>query len=223
MAHVASKSLLQSQIVVVLWRCRFKHRRTKIRGIAQVLTKSVVSQKRPTATETPAHIDVARVIPTLRGILQQVNPAYRKRCIGNRDVVRKNHARKEAQSSERPAWSNRARPGRRIIDQMRTLKMQSVRSQIAEFERGVRPQTLLDRTTPLFDVLRRRVELESGKTNRRDTQHRWSKIQVTSDDRGRRSEIVALLRFGKDERHVVTLVAPRVHVDGSVKDAKRRV
>ena len=98
-----------------------------------------------------------------------------------------------------------------------------MRSQIAQLEGRFRAQTLLDRTTPLLDVLRRRIGFKSSETDSGNTQHGWTKIEVRGDDSGCRSEIVTLLCFRKDVRNVVTLIAPRVHVDRREEDAKRRV
>ena len=103
------------------------------------------------------------------------------------------------------------------------VQVQAVRAEITELECSFSTETLLDRTAPLFDVLRRRVEFESSKADGRDAEYGWSKVEVTGNDAWRRSEIVALLRFRKDERHVVTLITPRVHIDRREEDAKRCV
>ena len=46
---------------------------------------------------------------------------------------------------------------------------------------------------------------------------------MTGSDAGRRSEVVALLRFRKNIRHIVSLVAPGIHVHRRKENAKRRV
>src|SRR5689334_17920502 len=97
-----------------------------------------------------------------------------------------------------------------------------MRTEIAELERGFSTETLFDGAAPLLDVLRRRVWFEGGETDGRSTQHRRREVKVTrNDDRGR-NEVVALLCFRKHVRHVVTLITPRVHIDGREEDAKAR-
>ena len=46
---------------------------------------------------------------------------------------------------------------------------------------------------------------------------------MTADDAGRGSEVIALLRFRKNIGHVVSLVAPRIHVYRRKEDPKGRV
>src|SRR5262249_27841658 len=48
-------------------------------------------------------------------------------------------------------------------------------------------------------------------------------VEVTRHDSWRGSEIIALLCFRKHVRHVVSLVAPRVHIDRREKDSEARV
>src|SRR4030095_8847131 len=101
--------------------------------------------------------------------------------------------------------------------------MQSMRAKIAQFESCFSAQALLDRSTPLLDVLRRRVGLKGGETNRCDAQYRRTKVQVSGNNPRCGSEVIALLRFRKDVGNVVTLVAPGVHVNRSEEDAERRM
>src|SRR5512132_4726621 len=96
-------------------------------------------------------------------------------------------------------------------------------SQVAKFQRHLWTETLLDRTTPLLDVLWRRVEFNGGETNSGCAQNCRTAVEVTGDDAGRRREIVTLLRFRKDVRNIVALVAPGVHVHRREEDAKRRM
>src|ERR1051325_2605602 len=95
-----------------------------------------------------------------------------------------------------------------------------MRSEIAQLESCFRAEALLDRATPLLDVLRRRVGLECRETNSRRTQYGGTKVEVIGDNAGRGNEIVTLLRFRENVRHVVTLVAPRIHVNRSEEDAE---
>src|SRR5919206_11705 len=99
--------------------------------------------------------------------------------------------------------------------------MQPVRAEITEFESGFSAETFLDRSAPLFDVLRRGVGFEGGETHGGNTQYSRREVKVSGNYWRGRSEVVTLLRFRKHKRHVVALVAPCVHVDGSKEDAER--
>src|SRR3977135_3061907 len=101
--------------------------------------------------------------------------------------------------------------------------MQSMRSQIAQLQRGLFAQTLLDRTAPLLDVLRRRIDFESGKANCGCAEYSGREIEMTGHDTGGWSEVIALLRLGKNVRNVVPLVTPGIHVHRSEENAKGRV
>src|ERR1700741_699985 len=216
--HVAGNSLFESEIRIILRRGRLEHRRTEIRSIAKILRKRVVGKERPTAAKSSAQIDVTSLIPTLRGILEQVDAAHRKRCVGDRDIGRQDHSRQEAQGLERPAWSNRTWTGRRIVDQVRALQVQSMRTEVAEFKGCFGAKTLLYRCAPLLDILWRRIGFKSGETDRRRSQYRRAKIEMTGHDPCCGNEIVALLRFRKHIRHILTLVEPRVHINRCEKD-----
>src|SRR5438874_4387704 len=84
-ANVTSKPLLRGQIGIVLGSGRLEHRRSKVGRIAEVLCKRIVRQHRPPASEAAPNICVASFVPTLRGVLQQVDAADRERCVGNGD------------------------------------------------------------------------------------------------------------------------------------------
>src|SRR6266699_6033874 len=99
--------------------------------------------------------------------------------------------------------------------------MNTMRSKVAQFQRHLCAQTLFDGTTPLLDILRRRILFNGGEANGSRAQHRRSEVEVTGDDAGRRSEVVALLRLGKDIGNIVPLVAPGIHVHRSEEDSKR--
>src|SRR5258707_658994 len=106
---------------------------------------------------------------------------------------------------------------------MRPLQMYSMRSQIAEFQRSLGAQSLLNGTAPLLDVLGWRVDLESSKADCGRAQDRWRKIEVTGNDAGSRCEVIALLCLRKHIRNIMTLIAPRIHINGREEDAKGRV
>src|SRR6266436_3973445 len=96
-ANVASEPLLRSQIGIVLGSGRLEHRRSKVGRIAEVLCKRIVRQHRPAPGEAASNICVASFVPTLRGVLEQVDAADRERCVGNSDVRRQNHAGQKAE------------------------------------------------------------------------------------------------------------------------------
>src|SRR5712675_2815245 len=129
-ANVASEPLLRGQIGIVLRSGRLEHRGSKVGRIAEVLGKRIVRQHRPAASEAASNICVAGFVPTLRGVLQQVDAADREGGAGNSDVRRQNHAGQKAEHLEGPAWSNRSGSGSSIINEMRPLQMHTMRSQI---------------------------------------------------------------------------------------------
>src|SRR5437016_13026638 len=77
-ADVTSEPLLRGQIGIVLGSGRLEHRRSKVGRIAEVLCKRIVRQHRPAPSETASNICVAGFVPTLRGVLQQVDAADRE-------------------------------------------------------------------------------------------------------------------------------------------------
>src|SRR5258708_23572 len=101
--------------------------------------------------------------------------------------------------------------------------MNSVRSEIAEFQRSLGAKTLFYGTAPLLDVLWRRVELKSSKADCGRPQNRWREIEMTGNDAGGRSKVVTLLGLRKNIRNIMTLVTPRIHVHGCEENAKGRV
>src|SRR5258706_16180722 len=103
---------------------------------------------------------------------------------------------------------------------MRTLQVQSMRSQITKFQGSLFAQTLLDRGAPLLDVLRLGIELDRGKADRGRAQHGRRKVEVAGYDAGRWREIIALLCFRKYIRNVVSLIAPGIHVHRGKENAE---
>ena len=71
---------------------------------------------------------------------------------------------KKRQSLEGPARTNRARTRRRVVDQMSSLQVHAMRSQVAQLQRGFLAEALFDRATPLLDVLRRRVRVRTPRS-----------------------------------------------------------
>src|SRR6267378_4831541 len=127
MAYVARWSLFRGQIRIILGSGRLEHRRAEIGRIAEVLRKRIVGEECPPSSKPASDVDITGFIPALRGILQEVDPAHRKSCVGNGDVRRQAHARQKAKDLEWPARPNRSWPGRSVINKMRTLQVHSVR------------------------------------------------------------------------------------------------
>src|SRR6478736_6698214 len=103
---------------------------------------------------------------------------------------------------------------------MTTLQMNSVRSQVAKFQRHLLTQTFLDRRTPLLNVLRRRIGFNSSKAHRGHAQNCRCEVEVSCHNASRWDEVIALLCLGKHVRNIVTLIAPGVHVYRRKEDAK---
>ena len=103
-------------------------------------------------------IDVAGVVSALRGVLQEVDGADRKRLALDDGVGAargQDGAGHEGQRLKGTAWSEQAGARRSIVDQMRTLKVKTASPQIADVEDGVRPKTFFDLCIPLLNVLRK--------------------------------------------------------------------
>src|SRR5204863_7943531 len=66
-------------------------------------------------------------------------------------------------------------------------------------------------------------ELESSKADCGRPQDCWREIEMTGNDAGGRSEVVALLGLRKDIGNIMTLVTPRIHVHRCEENAKGRV
>src|SRR5207253_6671977 len=101
----------------------------------EVFCPSVIAQKREATRIPPAHIDITCVVPTLRGILQQVNRAdgktngavgttSRRRGVSN--IGRQHGIRYKVDARERTARPNSPRSRQRIVDQVGALQMHSV-------------------------------------------------------------------------------------------------
>ena len=135
MLDIASWSFLRGQIVIVLRNRGLEHRRTKIRRVTEVFCPSVIAQKRETARIAPAHVDIPCVVPTLRGILQQVNRARweadgaigaTNHWRGVSNIGRQHGIRYKVDARERTARPNSPRSRQRIVDQVGALQMHSV-------------------------------------------------------------------------------------------------
>src|ERR1700674_841343 len=101
--------------------------------------------------------------------------------------------------------------------------MYSVRSEIAEFQCSFGAQALLYGTAPLLDVLRWRIDFKGSEADCGRPQNRRGEIEMSGNDAGSRSEVIALLRFRKNIGNIMTLVTPRIHINGGEENAKGRV
>jgi hypothetical protein len=111
---------------------------------------------------TAANIDVTCVVVALSGVLQQINRTDGEADLtvgatgggrGVRNVCGQNGAGDEADLAERTAWADGSRSRRRIVDEMRALQVDAVRTQVADFESGLMAEAFLHRSAPLLDVL----------------------------------------------------------------------
>jgi hypothetical protein len=92
---------------------------------------------------------------------------------------------------------------------------------MTDFNRGGPVQTALHREAPLLDVLRWRLGIKRGETDRGLAEHRRTKIEMGGDNARGWNEIVTLLSLGENVRNIVALIAPRVHIHGREKNSKR--
>src|SRR5438270_13855451 len=86
--------------------------------------------------------------------------------------------------------------------------MKSAIPLIADLERALFAHRLLHRRCPLLDVLRCLLWIERRKACHRSPNNGGTEIE-TSDGR---YKAVALIGLGENDRHVVQVVAPGVHI-----------
>jgi hypothetical protein len=216
MTNVARRSALGGEIIVVLRDCRFEHGRTKIWSIAEVFRPGIVRKECKAAREASTDVDVTGVIPALCAVLQQIDgadwktnlivwaPASRSR-VGH--ISRQCCIWHKTNLGKRPAWTDWPRARRRIVNQVGALQVETVRSQVSNLERCLMPEAFLDRTAPLLDVLRRSMRVHGGEAYRSLAEHGMPEIELRRQNGCRGSEVIALLRFRENIRHVVPLVA----------------
>src|SRR5947207_9225441 len=153
MAHVTTWTLLSGEVAIVLRDRAFIHGRTKIRSIAEIFRKGVVSEKTQAVGVPAAYVHISRVIPALGRVFQQVNRAYREGLALNDSVCAAGNQHRvwdEAQRLERAPRAKRSRTWRRIIDQVGELQVETAGSEIADFECGGRAQTRFGLRVPLL-------------------------------------------------------------------------
>src|SRR2546423_12275576 len=106
--------------------------------------------------------------------------------------------------------------------------MNSAGTEVADFERRRAPQAFFYRRAPLLDVFGGSVRIEGGEADGGLPKYSWPKIQrrlrLGGREQSRRGrEVIELLRFGKNVRDIVALIAPGVEVDRSEEDSIRCV
>ena len=127
-ADVTARAFFGVQIPIVLWDGRFVHRRTEVRRIGQILSQGVVGQKAEPVRITAPHIHVARVVPTLRRVLQQIDGADRESFTlhdGGGAARRQHRARHKSERLEGAPRAKRARSGKSVVDQVRSLQVET--------------------------------------------------------------------------------------------------
>ena len=77
-ADVAARALFGVEVVVVLRNGGFEHGRAEVRSVLESLGEGVVGQEAEAVRVAAAHVDVAGVVPALRGVFEQVDGAHRE-------------------------------------------------------------------------------------------------------------------------------------------------
>src|SRR5947207_3474845 len=177
MPHVAGEAFFSEQIGVVLRDGPLIHGRAEIRGIGEILGVSVVDEKGEAVGEAPPRVYPASLVPASRRVFQQVDPRHRERGADHAEVGWKHGAREEADLRERPAWPDGTRSGRRVVDQVRALQVETAGALVAYFDHGLGGQRLLNGKAPLLDVLRGAVGIGGREADRRLAQRRGAKVK----------------------------------------------
>src|SRR5258708_2061316 len=167
MADVTAGAFFEVQTPIVLGNRRLVHRRSEIRRVGQILGEGVVGQKAEPMRIPAADIHVSGVVPALSGIFEQINGADRESFAlhHSRGAAWRQHgSRNKCERLERTPRAKRTRSGESVVDQMRSLQVETARADVADFERSVLPKAFLHRAVPLLNVLRRRVGIECSET-----------------------------------------------------------
>src|SRR5258708_32048424 len=169
-----------------------------------------------------ADIDIAGVVPGLRGVGEQVDGAdgSAKRACGatcrrsrrNGDTCGQAGVCDEFQELERAAGPDGAGAWRRVVDEVGALEMNAASTEVAELESGFAAETLFDGSAPLLDVLGRRVGIEGSEADSGFAEDGGSEIQRGLRLRGgqqrcRWREMVELLQLGETVGDVVSVGA----------------
>src|SRR5581483_7861261 len=152
-SHVAAGPFLRCEVVVVLRNGSLKHWRAEIRSVTQIFCPCEICEQGQPVLITAPNVHIARVVPALGGIFEQIDRAYRKAHLAGRASARRRdvgHASRQSciwhkcDFRKWPPRADGAGSGKRVVDQVRALQMNAVGSEIADFKRGVLPEALLD-------------------------------------------------------------------------------
>src|SRR5882762_6808138 len=127
-ADVTARALFGVQIPIVLRDGRFVHRRTEVRRVGQILGEGIVGQKAEPMRIAAADIHVTRVVPTLRGVFQQIDGADRESFTlhyGGGAARRQHRARHKSKRLEGAPRAKRTRSGESVVDQVRSLQVET--------------------------------------------------------------------------------------------------
>src|SRR6267154_80432 len=227
MADVTARAFFKVHIPIVLGNRRLVHRRSEVRRVGQILGEGVVGQKAKPMRIAAADIHVSGVVPALRGILEQINGADRESFAlhDSRSTARRQYrSRNKCERLERTPRAKRTRSRESVVDQMRSLQVETARADVADFERGVLPKASLHRAVPLLNVLRRCVGIERSETHGGWRQSARAKngsaeIHTRVEERRWRREVIGLLCLRENVRNIMSLVAPGVQVYRCEKDS----
>src|SRR6266478_1913774 len=211
MAHVTAGAFFEVQIPIVLGNRRLVHRRTEVRCVGQILCEGVVRQKTEPVRIPAADIHVSGVVPALRGIFEQIDGADRESFAlhhGGSAAGRQHRSRNKCERLERTPWAKWTRSRESVVDQMRSLQVETARADVADFERSVLPEAFLQRAVPLLNVLRRGVGIERSETHSSWCQCARAKngsaeIHTRVEERRWRREVIGLLCLRENVRNVM--------------------
>src|SRR6267142_6444583 len=128
MPDVAPRALFKVQIPIVLRDGGFVHGRTEVRRVGQILGEGIVGQKAEPMRIAAADIHVTRVVPTLRGVFQQIDGADRESFTlhyGGGAARRQHRTRHKSKRLEGAPRAKRARSGESVVDQVRSLQVET--------------------------------------------------------------------------------------------------
>src|SRR5262249_30562793 len=158
----------------------------------------VVSQKSEPGRMPATNIDVSGVVPALGRVLEEVDGTDRERGTQNGNVARQHRSGQETKSLEWPPRTDGTATSCPVLDQMSSLQVKAMDAEISDFQRGLLAEALFHRSTPLLDILGRRVELDRGEADRCSAQYGLAKVEPGSDEGCGRRKVVGLLGFGED-------------------------
>src|SRR4051812_31302753 len=177
MSDVASGTFLRIEVPVILRYGRLKHRRAEIGCVREVLSVCVIGENAEAACVSAPHVDISCVVPALRRVLEPVHRANRNCVADHGGSGWKNSAGQEGCNAVGTPRLSQTRTRKRIIDQMSTLQMKPANTLITDLNNGLAADCSLDRSSPLLDILRLLVGIESSEARHGLADDRRSEIQ----------------------------------------------